>query len=251
MIPKIIHYCWFGHGEMPELTKKCIKSWKKYLPNYELMLWDENNFDINLNQYVKGAYEQKRYAFVTDYVRLYALYHHGGIYMDTDVEVLKPLDRFLVHGAFTGNEGDKSCVTGTMGAEKNHPWIKSLLDEYRDRKFILDNGKINIVTNTILITKLTINNYNWKPKDSLQTLRDELYIYPTNYFCAKSLYTGSINITEDTYTIHHFSGSWLSDKDRNRVKRRRKIKQFIEKIIGRKGLNFLLGIVYYIRHKNA
>lgn len=236
---------------MPELAKECLESWKRHLPEYKLVLWNEDNFDINTNEYVRGAYESKKYAFVTDYVRLYALYHHGGIYMDTDVEVIKPLDKFLKHRAFTGTEGKRSCVTGIMGAEKNHPWIKSLLDDYKDRKFILNNGKLNTLTNTLLITKNTMTNYNWKTKDSLQILKDGLYIYPSSYFCGKNLYSKSIDITEDTYTLHHFSGSWLSDKDRKRVERRRKTKQLTQKIIGEKGLGAVLGVVHYIRRKKA
>ena len=111
MIPKKIHYCWFGRGPMPELALKCLNSWKVNLPDYELIVWNEDSFDITTNQYVKEAYESRKFAFVTDYVRLYALYHYGGIYMDTDVEVLKPLDNFLNHKAFTGCEDDMMCVT--------------------------------------------------------------------------------------------------------------------------------------------
>ena len=106
-IPKVIHYCWFGRGKLPKLAKKCIKSWKKYLPDYKIIEWNEDNFDINSNQYVREAYEAKKYAFVSDYVRLYALYNYGGIYMDTDVEVIKSLDEFLIHEAFSGFESPK------------------------------------------------------------------------------------------------------------------------------------------------
>ena len=118
MIPKIIHYCWFGRGEMPSLAKKCIASWKKYLPEYKVKQWNEDNFDLNLYPYVAEAYAQRKFAFVTDVVRLYALYTEGGIYMDTDVEVLKPLDEFLRHPAFSGFEDEKNVPTGIMGAEK-------------------------------------------------------------------------------------------------------------------------------------
>ncbi|EIA2884059.1 glycosyl transferase, partial [Escherichia coli] len=148
MIPKKIHYCWFGRGPMPELALKCLNSWKVNLPDYELIVWNEDSFDITTNQYVKEAYESRKFAFVTDYVRLYALYHYGGIYMDTDVEVLKPLDNFLNHKAFTGCEDDMMCVTGTMGAEKEHSWIGDLLSGYENRKFLLPDGSFDKTPNT-------------------------------------------------------------------------------------------------------
>ena len=147
---------------MPELAVNCINSWKKYLPDYELVLWNEDDFYINCNQYVKEAYESKKYAFVTDYVRLYALYNHGGIYMDTDVEVLKSLDEFLEHRAFTGCENGHMCVTGTMAAEKGHKWIEGLLIDYNDKKFILPDGSFDKTPNIQMITELTINKYGLK-----------------------------------------------------------------------------------------
>ena len=118
MIPKIIHYCWFGGKELPELAKKCIASWKKYCPDYEIIRWDESNFDLESCQYVKQAYQSKKYAFVTDYVRLYAMYTQGGVYMDTDVELTKNLDKFLDHQGFSGFESEAQIPTGIMAAEK-------------------------------------------------------------------------------------------------------------------------------------
>lgn len=217
-IPKKIHYCWFGRGQKPDLAIKCINSWKKHLPGYELIEWNEDNFDINSNQYVKEAYESKKYAFVTDYVRLYALYHHGGIYMDTDVEVLKSLDRFLVNQAFTGCENENLCVTGTMAAEKGHQWIKDLLDYYKDKKFILSDGSYDTKTNTQSITETTIENYGWQQKNIYQELKKGLIIYPFEVFCAKDLKTGKIQPTNNTYTIHHFSGSWHTKTDKMKGK---------------------------------
>lgn len=237
MIPKKIHYCWFGKGEMPELTKKCINSWKKYLPDYELILWSEDNFDINSNQYVKEAYEAKKYAFVSDYVRLYSLYNYGGIYMDTDVEVLKTLDKYLEHSAFTGCESDMMCVTGTMGAEKGHKWIGDLLDEYNDKKFILDDGSYNLATNTQMITKTTKDKYGWESKNKYQVLKGDLHIYPFEVFCAKDCTNGKIKSSNNTYTIHHFSGSWLTKTD--------KLKQKIIRIIGPKGVK----VIVYLKEK--
>jgi mannosyltransferase OCH1-like enzyme len=217
-IPKKIHYCWFGYGQMPELAVQCLSSWKKHLPDYELILWNEYNFDINSNYYVKEAYETKKYAFVTDYVRLYALYHFGGIYMDTDVEVLKPLDCFLKHRAFTGCENENLCVTGIIASEKNHPWIKKLLDDYKDKHFILADGKLSLTTNTQRITKITVGEYGWLPENRQQILKDGLYIYPFDFFCAKDYKTGKLEATNNTYTIHHFSGSWHSNKDKLKAK---------------------------------
>lgn len=219
MIPKRVHYCWFGKGEFPELTIKCIESWKKYLPEYEFIEWNEDNFDINCNQFVKEAYESKKYAFVTDYVRLYALYNYGGIYMDTDVEVLKSLDIFLHNRAFMGCENEQMCGTGTMAAEKNHRWIKELLDYYENKKFILSEKKYNTIPNTYLITQHTINKYGWQSNNEHQILNEGLNIYPFEFFCAKDFRTGKLKVTSDTYTIHHFSGSWLTKKDKfkNRI----------------------------------
>lgn len=231
MIQKKIHYCWFGRGQLPELAINCISSWERYLPDYELVLWNEDNFDIKINQYVKEAYESKKYAFVTDYVRLYALYHHGGIYMDTDVEVIKPLDKFLEHKAFTGCENEEMCVTGTMGAEQGHKWIKELLDDYNDKRFLMADGSYNKKTNTNTITEITIKNYGWKPKNTHQILKEGLNIYPFEVFCAKSFKTGEIQFNENTYTIHHFLGSWHTRMD--------KFKGKIIKLIGPNGVQLI------------
>lgn len=226
MIPKTIHYCWFGGNELPEETKKCIATWKRKLPDYEIIEWNEKSFNINSNQYVKEAYDAKRYAFVTDYVRLYALYHHGGIYMDTDVEVVKSLDNFLNHQAFTGCENENMCVTGTMGAVKGHSWIKDLLDYYTNQHFLMADGTHNTKTNTQIITKITEEKYGWKKEDTYQVLKEDLHIYPYDVFCAKNFRTGKIERSENTHTIHHFAGSWHTKEE--------KIKGRIIKFIGHK-----------------
>ncbi|MBV7413740.1 glycosyltransferase family 32 protein [Aeromonas sp. sif2433] len=231
MIPKKIHYCWFGRGQLPELAVSCIKSWETHLPDYEIVMWNEDNFDINSNRYTKEAYEAKKYAFVTDYVRLYVLYHHGGIYMDTDVEVIKPLDQFLKHRAFTGCEDDMMCVTGTMASEKGHKWIEELLLDYNDRAFILPGGNFDNTPNTKVITNTTMRNYNWRPRNEHQILREDLNIYPFDVFCAKEWRTRKITVTENTHTIHHFSASWHT--------RTQRIKSKARSILGPKIINFL------------
>jgi len=239
LIPKKIHYCWFGRGPMPELAIDCINSWKKIHPDFEFVLWNEDSFDITSNQYVKEAYDLKKFAFVTDYVRLYALYHHGGVYMDTDVELLKPLDKFLEHDAFTGCEDDLMCVTGTMASRLGHPWVEQLLSQYSKRKFILPDGSFDKTPNTQVITDLTISEYGWRPENSYQKLKEGLHIYPFEYFCAKQWRTGKIIITSETHTIHHFSASWHSGKD--------KLKHKISLIVGPRATSFMKNILKKVK----
>ena len=221
MIPKKIHYCWFGGNPLPEDAKKYIESWKKYCPDYEIIEWNESNFDINSNIYVKEAYESKKWAFVTDYVRLYAMYNYGGIYMDTDVEVLKPLDPFLKHEAFSGFETSDYIPTGIMACKKHFDLFKELLDYYNDRHFILKNGQFDTTTNVITITNIC-KKYGLKPNNTYQEVRG-FALYPNDYFCPKSHVTGEIKTTDNTVTIHHFAGSWLTERDKKNVKRQQKL----------------------------
>ncbi|MCP2241252.1 glycosyltransferase family 32 protein [Thermoanaerobacterium thermosaccharolyticum] len=215
-IPKVIHYCWFGKNTMPKLNQRCIESWKRVLPDYELKLWNENNFDVNINQFVKEAYEMKKWAFVTDYVRLYVLYNYGGIYMDTDVEVLKRLDSFLIHSAFSGFESNEYIPTGIIGAERGNKWIGYLLDYYKDKRFILENG-LNTITNVKIITELS-KELGLKANNKYQILEYDVHIYPKEYFCPLSFDNLQKNFTKNTYTIHHYSGSWLDNKTRIKMK---------------------------------
>ena len=217
MIPKKIHYCWFGKGKMPELALKCIESWRVNLPDYELKEWNENSFDINSNFYVKEAYESRKFAFVTDYVRLYALYTEGGIYMDTDVEVLKNIDSFLDLPAFSGFEDNVHIPTGIMAAEKGSIWAKWQLEYYSDRHFLLPDGTLDLTTNVDIIGGL-MEEKGFILKNGLYNFQNKITIFPKDYFCPKSHTTGKIELTENTYTIHHFAGSWKSSSDR--LKRR-------------------------------
>ncbi len=207
MIPKTIHYCWFGGKPKPKLANKCIKSWQKYCKDYEIIEWNESNFDINCNQYVKEAYESKKWAFVTDYVRLWAMYTQGGVYMDTDVELIKPLDKFLGEEAFSGFENEINIPTGIMAAEKGSHIIKNLLSYYDDASFILPDGSLNTCTNVETITKM-MTERGFVANNTYQCV-DGFAFYPKEYFCPKDPFTGLCNITENTVAIHHFDGSWL------------------------------------------
>lgn len=209
MIPKVIHYCWFGRGKMPELALNCIESWKKHLPEYKIKEWNEDNFDLDLYPYVREAYDNRKFAFVTDVVRLYALYHEGGIYMDTDVEVLKSLDPFLHHNAFSGFEDERNIPTGIMASEKGGKWAKENLDYYIDKHFIKEDGTMDMTTNVQTITKIMLP-YGLKQDNSYQDFPRLITFYPKDYFCPKSYKDGKIYTTKNTVTIHHFAGSWIS-----------------------------------------
>lgn len=224
MIPKIIHYCWFGPKEMPEQEKLHLESWKRYCPDYRIMRWSEDTFDINSNLYVKEAYEKKKYAFVTDYVRLYAMYNYGGIYMDTDVEMCKNLDSLLRYPAFSGYESGNKIPTGTMGAEQGNPWIGLLLKDYDNISFIRTNGTLDMMTNTERITNTTLSNYSIKLTGK-QIQNDDFVILPFEYLCAKDWETGQVKRTKNTFTIHHFANSWQSDRIKVYGNFRRKVKR--------------------------
>lgn len=213
MIPKKIHYCWFGRGQKSELILRCIESWKKYCPDYEIIEWNEDNLDVNATRYTKQAYEAKKWAFVSDYARLYALYTEGGIYLDTDVELLKPLDCFLEHEAFTGFEVKDSPITAVMGAVKEHHIIKMLLDYYDTADFINEDGSLNLLTNTHIITKYFIEQgvlLNGKK----QTI-DSMVIYPQIVFCPNNFSRIFEKPSKKTYAIHHFDQSWKNSQRNN------------------------------------
>jgi hypothetical protein len=196
---------------MPELALKCIESWHRFMPDYEYRLWNEDSFDIPSVPYVKEAYESGKYAFVTDYVRLFALYTVGGIYMDTDVEVIKPYDDLLDLSGFTGYEGSKGLppVTGTMASEPGNAWIKEQLDSYLGAHFILPDGSLDTTTNTVRITRI-MKEGGFVPDGRKQVYKD-MHIFPVEYFCPRQT-TGEILMTDNTYCDHHFMGSWDNDK---------------------------------------
>ena len=210
MIPKKIHYCWFGGNPLPENAKKYIETWKKFCPDYEIIEWNDTNFDVNQNQYCKEAYEAKKWAFVSDYARLKVLYDNGGIYMDTDVEVVKPLDELLKYNWFSGFESDEKIPTGTMGASWNSTIIKLLLSDYDNRHFIKKDGSFDLTTNVELITKTLKQNYDIQLNNTYQVFGDNNVLFPFDFLCCKDLLDGKVYKTDNTYTIHHFAGSWLT-----------------------------------------
>lgn len=233
MIPKIIHYCWFGGKPLPPLAKKCLDSWKRFCPDYEIIQWNESNFDLSSTPlYVKQAYEAKKWAFVTDYVRLQVVYENGGIYFDTDVELLKPLEPFLSYRAFFGFENRENINTGLgFGAEKGTPLLKALMDDYRDALFCLEDNTFD-TTPCPERNSTVYRAFGLVSNGSNQALDGDIGIFSTEYFCPIDFFTKQMHKTENTVTIHWFSGSWIDKRAVRRQKIRVKLLQTLKKIIG-------------------
>ncbi|MBO4699782.1 glycosyl transferase [bacterium] len=219
-IPKIINYCWFGDKPLPELAQKCIASWKKFCPDYEIKEWNESNYDVTKNNYMKTAFENKQWAFVSDYARLDIIYEYGGIYFDTDVELVRPLDDLLNLKGFMGIEnekaltGEKFCNTGLgFGAIPKLPIIKEFRDNYEHINFIKEDGSFNQTVCSVFQTSILLKK-GLKFDNSIQEI-DGLTIFPAEYFAPKEFFSGKINLTANTYSIHHFDASWVDvDKDK-------------------------------------
>ena len=231
-IPKVIHYCWFGKGEMPKLAEKCIKSWKKFCPDYEIVCVNEENFDINQNKYAREAYEAGKWAFVSDYARLKVLYDEGGIYLDTDVEIIKPLDNLIEEDGYMGFD-DKGLVSTGLGfaCEKGNELVGELLADYDDISFVQPDGTYDMTpcpdrnTDTIKRLGMDLSNRN-------QVFMG-IHMLPEDFLCPMKYYTGKKKITKNTYSIHHFCASWISKTAKRTL--------FVKRIVGVKMYDKLYG----------
>lgn len=205
MIPKMIHYCWFGRNPKPKLAEKCIASWKKHCPDYEIIEWNEDNFDVNMNGYTRMCYEQKKYAFLSDYARLLVVAEHGGIYFDTDVEVIKSIDDLLSHSAYFGFEDESHINTGVgFGSEAQNELVLAMLQEYDS----LLSGKNGVIGCPILNTQ-ALSKHGLVLNGKLQTIGDAVF-YPIDWFNPYDDPTGCLNKTKNTRSIHWYSKSWMS-----------------------------------------
>lgn len=216
MIPKIIHYCWFGRSPKPENVLKCINSWKKYCPDYQLIEWNEDNFNVSeCPNYVVDAYNNKKWAFATDYIRLKVVFEHGGIYFDTDVELLKKIDKLLMYNAFFGFEDSKYINTGLgFGAVKGLNVLKKMMDAYESLAFILDNGSLNQETCPVINTKILLQ-HGLVQNGKKQILNENIVILPSIYMCPINYETGIMKKSCKTISIHWFDATWMSKEDRN------------------------------------
>ena len=244
-IPKVIHYCWFGENKLPYDAVKCIESWRKYMPDYQIIEWNESNYDIGNCEFVKEACLQKKWAFVTDYARLDVIYNFGGIYFDTDVEAVKPFDELLDNEAFAGFDDDNLINTGMgFGAAAHNPIIRENKDPYQNIRFINTDGSLNLVT-CPYITSDILKRHGAKMNNSYQQL-DGITLYPREYFCPLNYYTGKLNKTVHTFSIHNYSMSWVDKKD----VRYHTIHMKLSKIFGRKlafvivyGVKFIFSLI--------
>lgn len=228
MLPKIIHYCWFGKNPLPQSAKKSIASWRKFLPDYEIKEWNESNFDVYQCQFVREAYNSNKYAFVADYARLYVLFKYGGIYFDTDVEVLKSFTCFEKFDFFIGLEMEGQVGTSVIGAKASHPLIKAFLHYYSIRPFILQDGSLDKTPNTVIISKM-MRKHGYVLENTC-TVVDHMAIFPKDYFSPVNMLTEELEVTDNTYSIHHFTGSWQSPKERLKFKAKAIFRRFVKKM---------------------
>lgn len=250
MIPKIIHYCWLSDDPIPDNLKKCILTWHRYMPEYKFIKWDFTIFPMGTSIWVDQAFEKKKYAFAADYIRLYALYHYGGIYLDSDVEVMKSFNPFLGLDDMVcyENSSRKGLEVAAIGVSKNRTWVKQCLNHYDGKKFDLGNG---ILDTQVMpeVVKNILKEENWKLQnvDNIDDANkvdssDTIAVFPNEFFSPKSYETGEINITENTYSVHHFAASWHGSKE--------KIYKVLGKIIGKNNAKKIANLIkrILIRH---
>lgn len=244
MIPKIIHYCWFGGKPLSAMAEECIKSWKKVLPDYEIKRWDESNFDFSSCEFALKAYENKKWAFVADYFRAWVLYNYGGIYLDTDVKAIKSYDGFLNDGFFVGFEEVDLLEADTMGCEKNHPFAKAILDTFYTTKFEVTEDN-NFYTMPKRVTDAFIKLYKPKRFYDKHIKFKDISLYPKIFFSPINFSTKKYSKSKKTYSVHLFNGSWLNSKTKpvNSFKfgLKRSIKKTLYVLLGYEATRKILG----------
>ncbi len=215
LIPKVIHYCWFGENPIPDQYKKWMESWKKFCPDYKIVEWNESNYDINKNKYMRQAYKSKKWGFVPDFARLDIIYHYGGIYLDTDVELVQSLDDLLYQKGFAGFESDNYVALGLgFGAMKGLPIIKEMLEYYNNIDFVKQDGTLNLIASPVWQTKLLVKK-GLKLNGEYQVV-DDLTIFPEKMLSGKNVGTRRVRLMPYTRSIHHYEGSWLDMEEKKK-----------------------------------
>lgn len=206
-IPKVIHYCWFGGSPKPKLVRHCIRSWKKYCPEYQIIEWNEQNFDCSQSRYTQQAHAARKWAFVADYARLKVLHEQGGVYLDTDVELLRPLDSLLQYPAFFGFQRNHEVATGLgFGAEAGNPVVKALLDDYENASFLLPDGSFDLTP--CPARNLPVFERFGLRADGTRQSTPEMEVFPAEYFCPVGYASLDCELTAETYSVHHYNASW-------------------------------------------
>lgn len=257
-IPKIIHFIWFGKSAYPPLIEKCLDSWKKYCLDYEFIVWNENNFNISCNDFVKEAYDNKKWAFVSDYVRLYVLYNYGGVYADSDCEIIRSFDDLLEdQHAVTGYSTERWIATAFLAAEKGNVWIKKMLNYYEGRHFVLSNGKLDLKPNNAIISEISERELGFRPGKDFFISYGNVKIYPRHYFhpFKKEVIEISaenmdyayrfFDINQDTYCIHYSVGTWNHEIQ---SKLSRALKKKFRKVMPKRVVSFVENIFYRIKY---
>lgn len=243
MIPKKIHYCWLSGDEMPELIQNCINSWRKCMPDYELVLWDCLKIDIENIPWVKEAFQSKKYAFAADYIRLYALYTEGGIYLDSDVQVVKKFDDLLRNNSFIGLETGGDFEPAIMGAHSGCEWIGKCLEYYEGRHFIKSDGSLDVCPLPTIVGRIFSQYYNIKLplRQVVFYAIPSITIYTSDFFSPKSLHSQRIECTDNTYAIHHFDGAWLVKDWKFKMKNR--MHRCLIILFGQRIHNYIINII--------
>ncbi len=239
-IPKIIHYIWLGDRPFDKTSIKCMNTWNKFLPDYEVIRWDDEKCKEIISQckYASQAYAAKKYAFVSDYIRVYVLYHYGGVYMDTDVQIFKNIDKFLYDEAFTCFENATMIPTALMACTKGNDWMKALLEDYDGRSFIKEDGNMDLTTNVIAITNRSLK-MGFIPNAKEQVFGPGVHVYTKDYFCPIDTYSNNNVFTENTYAAHLYNGSWTSPTRRKLSKLKKKLGIDISKVLPNWVINLL------------
>lgn len=234
LIPKKIHYCWLSGDEYPILIKKCIESWQKHLPDYEIVLWDTSKIDVSMNYWLNESFNTKKYAFAADYIRFYALNKYGGIYLDADVEVTRSFDDLLIYKSFIGLESSGDFEAAIIGSVPGEEWTKKMLDYYEKRKFIKDDQSFDMKPLPLVLSQVIKAHCKFELKnDKLQLIYEQFPVFPASYFSPKNIHTKKIEYSLPNYAIHHFDGSWVQKTTK------RKLKDAVHKMILKIGGNKL------------
>jgi hypothetical protein len=240
MIPKIIHYCWFGRNPIPSEYKKYIDSWRKFLPDYEIKEWNEDNYDVNCIPFSKEAYEVGKFAYVSDYARLKILYEHGGLYFDTDVEVIRPMDDLMEQGAWMGIEkhtatpdkDDMVAIGLGFAVMPKNAIIKEIMAFYENHHYIYPDGHMEQIPIVSVVSDV-LRKHGMPAHIEKPTIVGDITIYPWDYLCPQEFLSNKVEITDHTFTIHHYGATWMSWSDKMKMRKGKlgnKVRSFIKRL---------------------